>query len=200
MWRRVAGGLNEAHHQQLWTALKPHLADRIPRPLKQSVRNGGIRPEGFEEMVRLAAALEHLPSAEKAQLGDWIIARLRASVPTVGGPWTWALGRLGARVPIYGSVHQVVAPEKATEWLSLLLEPKWAKADGALFAASQLARLSGDRARDLDSDIRTRVLAALRSYESSPSWHHMITEVVALEAADKARALGDTMPVGLQLG
>jgi hypothetical protein len=35
---------------------------------------------------------------------------------------------------------------------------------------------------------------------ASPSWQRMVTEVVAMEAADKARALGDTMPVGLQLG
>jgi hypothetical protein len=125
---------------------------------------------------------------------------LRAPDAAVGGPWAWALGRLGARVPIYGSIHKTIDPEKVTEWVSLLLEPNWIQVEGALFAAAQLARLTSDRARDLDDEIRARVLAALKAADTSPSWQRGVTEVVALEAADKARALGDSMPVGLQLG
>src|SRR6185369_7624831 len=101
----------------------------------------------LDEMVRLGAALEHVDPAEKQQFGDWIGARLQKG-ENVAGPWTWALGRLGARTPIFGSAHKVVPPEHASRWLELLLAPKLVGAEGALFAVTQLARLTGDRTRD----------------------------------------------------
>ena len=55
--------------------------------------------------------------AEKIILGDWIAPRVATP-----GPWAWALGRVGARVPLYGSVHKTVDPDKASEWLNLLLD------------------------------------------------------------------------------
>jgi hypothetical protein len=149
-------------------------------------------------MVRLAAALEHLPPAEKASLGGWLAARL--AEPAAGGPWAWALGRLGARVPLYGSAHLAVPPEQAAEWLSVLLAGPARNAEGALFAAVQLARLSGDRARDLEEAVRAQVVGALRAAGAPPAWERLVTEVVAMETADEARALGDTLPVGLAMG
>jgi molecular chaperone DnaK (HSP70) len=199
LWRRIAGGLTESRHEEIWSFLKPHLALRIPmRPPKHLPRPKGVYPEGPDEMVRLAAALEHLSPESKSELGEWIAARLHGS-PNPNGPWNWALGRLGARAPLYGSIHKTLPPEKVAGWVSLLLEPRILQAEGSLFALAQLARLTGDRARDLDEDIRRRVLTALRESHSSPSWERMVAEVVTLGAADKARALGDTLPVGLSL-
>src|SRR5262249_39370580 len=101
--------------------------------------------------------------------------------------------------PLYGSVHKVVKPEKAGEWVSLLLDPPLLRLDGALFALAQLARRTGDRTRDLEDGLRQRTLAALQVGVAPASWQDMVREVVILEAADRARALGDTLPVGLRL-
>jgi molecular chaperone DnaK (HSP70) len=199
MWRRIAGGLNQQRQEEIWTYLKPHLAVRVPpKAPKNGVRPKGVNPEGLDEMVRLAASLEHLAPDAKALLGSWILGRL-ADPATASGPWTWALGRLGARTPIYGSIHKTLPPETAVQWVAILLEPSVIKLEGALFALTQLARLTGDRARDLDPPIRAQVLNALKAADASPSWQRMVSEVVAFEAADKARALGDTLPVGLKL-
>ena len=116
-----------------------------------------------------------------------------------GGPWAWALGRLGARVPLYGSSHKVVDVEVAEAWLSLLLELDLKRIDGAQFAAAQLARLTGDRMRDISPELRARTAQALQASKAPDTWVRMATEVVALEAADEARALGDTLPAGLRL-
>jgi molecular chaperone DnaK (HSP70) len=196
LWRRLAGGLNEQRHQEIWTFLKPWLGTRIAASAKPVSRPKGIRPEGLNEMVRLAASLEHLDPVEKGLLGDWIVTRLEHPA-TASGPWTWALGRLGARTPIFGSVHKVLPPDTAAAWARRLLGPETLKLDGSLFALAQLARLTGDRERDLDASVRAQVLAVLEENDASPSWRRMLTEVVSLGAADRARALGDTLPVGL---
>jgi molecular chaperone DnaK (HSP70) len=199
LWRRIAGGLTEARHREIWNLLRPALALRVPPVTPKNVpRPKGVQPEGLDEMVRLAAALEHLDPADKAELGGWVVARLRDPA-TAGGPWTWALGRLGARAPICGSVHKTLPPAQAAEWVSLLLDPRIIQLEGALFALAQLARLTGDRTRDLELDTRAAAHVALQTGGAPAAWQRMVTEIVTLEAADEARALGDTLPVGLLL-
>jgi hypothetical protein len=199
MWRRLAGGLAEVQQQELWNYLKPHLVRRIPpEPPKDGAKPKGIQPEGLDEMVRVAASLEHLNPADKVVLGNWITQRLK-NPETAAGPWAWALGRLGLRVPLYGSSHKTVEADQAAMWLSLLLDAGLRRMDGTAFAAAQLARLTGDRARDLDDEIRARAVSALKSAGAPEAWWRMISEVAALETADEARALGDTLPIGLRL-
>ena len=101
-WRRIAGGLSPERQVAVWEYLKPHLALRVPaRPPKNAAKPKGVQPEGLDEMVRAAAALEHLPVEEKQWLGELIRARVEELNPA-GGPWAWAFGRLGARMPLYG--------------------------------------------------------------------------------------------------
>ncbi|MDO8545338.1 MAG: Hsp70 family protein [Opitutaceae bacterium] len=201
MWRRIAGGLMAEQQQAVWRVLEPHLARRVPaRMSKNAPRPKGIQPEGLDEMVRTAASLEHLEPPQKVVFGKWIVARLRSPGETATGPWAWALGRIGARVPLYGSGHRTVDPEQATEWLTLLLDLDWRAVDGGAFAAVQLARVTGDRTRDLDPELRVRTVAALTATKAPERWLRLVTEIVPLEADDQARALGDTLPVGLRLG
>jgi len=198
MWRRIAGGLTPEQHAALWRVLEPHLARRIPpNASKNAGRVKGIQPEGLDEMVRTAAALERLDPAAKTVCGNWIAARLRVPTQSGSGPWAWALGRLGARVPLFGSSHQTVAAEQASAWLELLLAKGIRDVDGAAFAVVQLARRTGDRTRDLDEDLRGQASDALRAAKAPDRWLQVVNEVVALEAEDEARALGDTLPAGL---
>jgi len=193
MWRRIAGGMSEQRHAEIWAYLKPHLERRLAlHQPKHQPKLKGIQPEGLDEMVRLAAALEQLDPVEKIILGDWIAPRVATP-----GPWAWALGRVGTRVPLYGSTHKAVDPHKASEWLNLLLDAQQRNVEGALFAIVQIARLSGDRLRDLDDELRMRALDALRTSGSPDSWQRLLLEVVAMETADQARAFGDTLPAGL---
>jgi hypothetical protein len=199
MWRRIAGGLSDEHHRALWRFLEPHLARRVPpTAAKNLTKAKGVQPEGLDEMVRTAASLEHLEPTDKTVFGNWIAARLR-SPQASAGPWAWSLGRLGARVPLYGSTHKTVAPETAADWLTLLLEKNLRSIDGAPFAAVQLARLTGDRTRDLDPELRAQTLRALEATKGPERWLRLVSEVVPLDVDDQARALGDTLPIGLTM-
>ncbi len=193
MWRRIAGGLSEARQEEIWNYLQPHLERRLAPPGKKlAAKVKGVQPESLDEMVRLAVSLEHLSREEKTELGEWILPHV-----TMAGPWAWALGRLAARVPMYGSAHRTVDPDRAAAWLNRLFEAQSHGIEGSLFAIAQVARFSGDRSRDLDESVRLRALEVLRSANAPSSWQHLLMQVAAMDEVDKARAFGDTLPVGL---
>jgi hypothetical protein len=92
-----------------------------------------------------------------------------------------------------------VGAEQAAVWLAVLLEAGLQRVNGTAFAAVQLARLTGDRTRNLDDELRARAAAALNSAGAPEAWLRMLREVASLEFADEARALGDTLPIGVRL-
>jgi molecular chaperone DnaK (HSP70) len=194
LWRRTAAGLSEDAHLSLFEAIAPHLRP----PPKGRVANPGKRPPGLapDEMVRLLGALERLPPRLKVEAGGWLLEKLSGK-PAPGV--AWSLGRLGARVPVAGAAQNTVAPEIAAQWLERLLELDFKQAEEAPFAVAQLARLSGDRARDLDEALRLRAAARLAQAGAPPEWSRAIREVQALGEKDEQRVFGEALPLGLHL-
>jgi hypothetical protein len=195
LWRRVAGGLEAPAQECLLDDIAPHL-----KPVADKGRKGakgkGAKP-GYDDMVRLAAALERAPVTRKVAVGEALLARLKGKGES---PQTWwAVGRLGARVPLYGSAHNVVPREVVARWLDRILRQDWKKVQPAAFAATMLARMSGDRERDLEEDGRERIAKQLRIAKAPESWIRMVEEVVELEEADEKRMFGEALPPGLRL-
>ena len=123
----------------------------------------------MSEIWRCAASLERLAAEVKVQLGQTLVGEL--SRPSLGNHVLWCLGRLGARSPLYGPANTVVPRETAERWVSALLDRPFAEgreAADAVFALTQLARVSGDRVRDLDPDLRLRVIDRLRALGADP--------------------------------
>jgi hypothetical protein len=197
LWRRSAGGLSSAMQQKLWGYLRPYLERRL-RPESKAPKLKGVVPENLDEMVRAAASLELLPAHEKETLGELVLEHLQTQHPT-GGPWAWAIGRLGARAPIYGSSHLTVAVDTAEKWIDALIALDLKRVDHAAFAVAQLARMTQDRARDVSDATREKAVSALKAVKAPPRWVEMVTEVIALDLADQSRALGDNLPAGLSL-
>ncbi len=195
LWRRAAGGLDEAAQLVLLEALAESLETLLatPRKSKQQAAAFGA----YDDMVRLAASLERVPVANKIEVGRWLLERL--ALPTEKAQGWWALGRVGARAPLYGSAHNVVPPEVAAEWLQAVLALDWKRIEPAAFAATQLARYTGDRARDLDPDLRETVARRLVQAGAPPTWIAMLHGAVALDEEDRRRVFGESLPVGLKL-
>jgi len=194
LWRRIAGGLAEAAQSHILDVILSFLPPPDPRRPKPKV--AGVRPEAPDEMIRLAASLERVPAARKHATGEAVLERIDREGPAPH--LLWALGRLGARVPFHGSGHACVGPEIAEGWLARLVALPARPADLA-FAVSQLARMSGDRARDLSPESREEALAALRRAGAPAALLRTIEEPVALEAADEQRIFGESLPAGLKL-
>ncbi|MBI5445321.1 MAG: molecular chaperone DnaK, partial [Deltaproteobacteria bacterium] len=193
LWRRVAGGLTPAAQE----AILDDLSFYLKPPARRGTRPHGPRKQGEEDMVRLAGALERLPGTRKAEVGSWLLESLGRPQAPRGG-W-WSLGRLGARVPLYGSAHEVVPRDVAAEWVQSALALDWKTVPEAAFAAALMARLSDDRDRDLPAGLRSAVAGRLRSAKTPASWARMVEGVVELEATDQQRIWGDSLPPGLKL-
>jgi hypothetical protein len=195
LWRRIAAGLGEDAHLALFEAIAPHLK---PAP-KGRVANPGKKSPGLapDEMVRLLGALERLPVDRKIEAGGWLLEKLSAPRPPPGV--AWALGRLGARVPVAGAAHHAVPPEIATGWLDALLSVDFRSVEDAPFAIAQLARRSGDRARDLDEPARRLAADKLDRAGAPKEWSRAILEVQELAAKDEQRVFGEALPLGLHL-
>ena len=148
-------------------------------------------------MVRLAAVLERLPVDKKIQLGDWFLKRLqKAGEPTQ--TW-WAVGRIGARMPFHGSIHNVIPADVVCNWLTHILSEDWKKTPHAGFAATLIARMSGDRARDIDDSVRLQIIAKLKLGKAPSSWIEMVEQVKELDEKEEKQIFGEALPPGLKL-
>lgn len=194
LWRRAAGGLAPAAQLRLMDEIAPHLH---PEDGKGKARPSGPVGGSHDDMVRLAASLERLPVERKIEIGECFLVRLQK--PAEKTHTWWAIGRLGARQPLYGSAHQVVPAEAASRWLEPILTLDWKKVEPAAFAAAQIARLTGDRSRDLAPEIRERVVQKLTAMNAPASWMAMVETAAQLAAVDAKRAFGESLPAGLKL-
>jgi hypothetical protein len=148
-------------------------------------------------MVRLAAALERLPIADKTVLGDWLLKRLeKAGEPDQS--W-WATGRIGARILFHGNHHEVIPPETVANWLQQLLNVDWKKRPQAGFAASLMARRCDDRVRDIEEALRAQILEKLRQAKAPFSWMEMVAEFKPLDEQQEKLVFGEALPPGLKL-
>lgn len=194
MWRRLAGGLEEKQQNKIMEMISFYLQPPTKKPRK---RPSGPKMLGVDDMVRLAGALERVDVERKARVGGWLVERLDKHNENPQS-W-WAVGRIGARVPFYGSAHQVVPAHIASQWLEKALTFDFADTPEAAFAATLLSRVSGDRQRDLEEHVRTHVAEKLEAAGASESWRKMVLEIVHLDEADERRIFGDSMPPGLRL-
>ena len=195
LWRRTAGGLDAEQQDMVFEVIAYYLQ---PPGGTEIARPEGPPMQALDELLRMAASFERIAPAHKSQFGGWLLQRLQAGA--TAELW-WALGRLGARQPLYASAHHVLPPDQAQAWLQRIASahPDWARSEPAAFAVAQIARATGDRARDLPEDLRAQIAAALQAAHAAPSWVAMVREPTVLDEADQRRVFGEALPPGLVL-
>jgi hypothetical protein len=106
---------------------------------------------------------------------------------------------VGARSPFHGSIDRVVSKEAAEKWIEELLKEKWSNPTNVTYTIAQLARKTDDRTRDINDDLRSRVIERLSQYDWSDHFIKQIQEVLALEWEDEKEIFGESLPVGLYI-
>jgi len=185
--RRIAGGINASEQQALY---------RKHTRRAGSKKKGRVNRQLDYEAWRLVASLEHLPASTRASLGQELVAKIRKEPRDA--IWLWSLGRLGARIPLYGPRHSVVAPEIAGEWLKALLDLFTFTAVTAS-AIALIARRTDDRSRDIDEAIRDQAISRLMALGIAEETIPLLSKYVPPERADAVRSFGESLPPGLQL-
>ena len=189
LWQRAAGGFAAGQQREL--------AQRVMADLGFAGSKGKKpNPQIERESWRLLASLERLDAATRTKIGDEILRRLRRDPDNVS--LLWSIGRLGARMPIYGTLTSVVAVSDAARWLTALIANT--RNTPELFAAIvQVGALTGDPLRDLDEHVVDAARERLRNADVE-SAARPLYEVVPATFAEASRAFGEPLPNGLRLG
>jgi len=185
--RRIAGGINASGQQALYRNLTSRAGQR---------KKGRVNRQLEYEEWRLLASLEHVLGSARALVGNELVEKIRSEPENA--IYLWSLGRLGARIPLYGPLHSVVTPQIAGEWLKTLLDlPAFTAATASAIAL--IARRTDDRSRDIDDAVRERTISRLMTLGIDEEIIRLLSKYVQTDRADAIRSFGESLPSGLQV-
>lgn len=201
LWRRVAGGLSAGQQQAVAEPLLSSLRALHRQATTGKGRSGDFTfsPGDWAELWRLLGSLELLPSAWKIELGRIALDLMpkKRWEPLRPALW-WALGRLGARSPVYGPLNTVVPPETAQAWLSQIMQIGGGLPEAAL-AAMLIARRTDDRFRDIAPAARNGAVQWLADHRAPEHFVELVRDGGRLQAEEEEQVFGEALPKGLRL-
>jgi hypothetical protein len=147
------------------------------------------------------ANLELLLPKDKTKCAHQLLSEIKPK--TCRPQHFWALSRLGARELLYGSVDRVVPPAEVTKWIESLLTGRWPHPKPVGIALAQMARKTGDRARDMEPAAMDKITAwmtadAARKELFAPHLKYL-QKVAPLARQEESAIFGETLPAGLVL-
>ncbi|MGA2059534.1 MAG: Hsp70 family protein [Thermoguttaceae bacterium] len=201
LWRRIDGGLGAGQQQALAEPLIGPIRGLHKQLITGKGRGGDLSFASREtaEMWRLLGALEMLPVDLKIELGAMLLDLLpKPKIEPVRQPIIWALGRIGARAPMYGPLNAIVPAETAAEWLERLLDIAGSDAETPL-AVMQIARRTDDRYRDLSEKLRREAIDFLEYAEAPGHFLELVRTAGSLDTSEQGLVFGESLPKGLRL-
>jgi molecular chaperone DnaK (HSP70) len=196
-WRRVAGGLTAGQQRLIFQQVIQHLQ---PPDKKKSGKKTRKRLSGQEELElwMALANFERLPAEAKVELGLLLLEKIRKGKPKTQD--IWSISRLGGRIPLYGPMDQVISSKEASAWLDTMLSLNLVVTDALAQSMVHLARLTGDRQRDLPSEDLDRVYTWLEKAPRANHYRNLLTRPEAtLSDKDRNWMFGEDLPSGLML-
>lgn len=97
---------------------------------------------------------------------------------------------------MYGPLNTVAPIMEAEQWIERLLEMDL---PAASFSLVQLARLTGDRYRDIGGVLRERVSGWLDRNSAPEHYRELVSEGGELEEEEAGLMFGESLPRGLRL-
>jgi len=145
------------------------------------------------------ANFERLAIPAKLDLGKRVLSQIRKGKPS--SHELWALSRFGGRIPFHGPLDRVVPPSDAASWAQELLKLNLPMNDALAHALVQLVRRTGDRARDVASEVLDSVKHALSDRHPKPDTFAELLDQPETASQDQEREwlFGEALPSGLVL-
>jgi len=196
-WRRIAAGLGSGQQTQIFSSMSTALLPIHPkRHRRGKAKQIKVSQEERREMWLFAANLERLEISSKIELGRELMSLLTRS------GWQgalWALSRIGSRQPLYGPANKVVPPGEVSSWLEMLKKQEGRQARKLIEAVISMARLTGDRIRDLHPTVRQGVITWLQLLGARENELEPLRRVVSLAEGERDQVFGERLPEGLIL-
>ena len=200
--RRIAGGFSAGRQTQIAALVLPAIRQRFRQARTGRGKAAPYASGNHEaaEIWRMLGSLELLDQTLRRELGEMALdLMVRASFEPVRNALTWMLGRVGARVPVYGPLNLVLPVSVVTDWVESLLKAADLKDGTVQLTLMQLCRKTGDRFRDPDAALRRRVIERMRLAGAKESLLQLIEFGGELDQEAAAMIVGETLPAGLRL-
>ena len=198
LWRRIAGGLDDAQQTRILDDLASYLNPRCQRRGEKRAR---VRARsGLEDMVRLAGSLERLSAARKVELGDWLFARIdKQELSHAGGYWS---ARPHRRARAAGTAARTASCRPRSRRLARsLARARPRRRPSKPRSPSRNSRASSTTARAICSpELRERAARSRsRKLRGSETWVQLVREGGELSASEATHIFGESLPPGLRL-
>jgi DNA-K related protein len=145
----------------------------------------------------LVANLEQLLAKDKIRWGRRLLEEIDG--PACKHQLLWSISRLGSRELLYGPADRVIPPEEAVTWCRKLMDIPWSSPKHAVPAVARMARMTGDRIRDLSLAQRENLLGWMTLFQGTESHLRLLKEVIPMAAEEESSLFGESLPSGLLL-
>ncbi len=197
-WRRIAAGLTKGQQEQLLSLMTPVLIPKTSKRRKRKQKAIKVNKEERRQMWLTASCLERLDIDKKIELGRALLKEvLRAPKWTQG---LWALSRIGARNLFYGPADKVVGASEVLSWIDEIKKNDQLSPKAVISAVVSMARLTGDRYRDIPESYLSELITWLNMLGASKEQLLPLKEVkTGLDQKEKIEMFGESLPEGLVL-
>jgi len=191
LWRRIAGGLKYGQQRQFVQDVMPLL------DTGRSKRGRRLSAQERLELWMAVANMEQLPAGDKLSLGKLLLSEIK---PRRCKPQQlWSLARIGSREPLYAPVDRVVPSGEVQHWISSMIEGNWRNPRPVLSALCQMARRTGDRARDLPTQFLEETAAWMQNHGADKRLTDPLMDVIPVRSEEQDVIFGESLPAGLIL-
>ncbi|TYT73412.1 Hsp70 family protein [Desulfobotulus mexicanus] len=192
LWRRVAAGLGPGRQRQILQDLSPLL---FPK-------SKGKKAPISQEMVEIWSAIanmEHLSVQDKTRCATTLFPGLNPR--KTPERLFWAFSRLCSRNMLYGPADRVLPPSVITGWVEALMDMPWTDPEAGASVLIPMARMTGDRVRDLSPELRQKLVAELGMNQDAEKRQALtcLGAVVPMEQQEEKAMFGESLPPGLRM-
>lgn len=189
IWRRLAGGLSSGQQRQIIQDIRSQVISKKGIKIK-------IHPQEHIEVWMAVGNMERLSVKDKIELGRTLLFELQPK--KIRPQLIWTISRIGARSLLYGPIDRVVPPQEVEKWIRFLMEIDWKNIKFIGAAIAQVARKTGDRARDIDQNLCDEIIQWLRKNKLDDEIH-FINTIAPMAKKEENIIFGENVPSGIFL-
>jgi hypothetical protein len=202
LWRRIGGGLSSGRQIELTSSILPVIRKEQKQTLTGRGKGGKYASgnHAASEVWRMLGSMELLPQSTRIELGEMILDFVpRRKFEAIRPALLWALGRIGARVPVYGPLNVVISPEMTERWVTNIGETSELSDPIVHLTLMQMARRTDDRYRDVSESLRSQVISWLEIGGARSHFVDLVQEGGTLDGDESRLVFGESLPAGLRL-